>query len=191
MSQPAHNSANRALLLTPRGPAAIAVVRLIGPAVPKFLRAHFSKEPKAGRCVHGILSDGPRIIDDPVIVLLPNDAGRGCEPAWRNVGRAVDARSGREIWIRNHRTGGGGAGAGRRRRRHAAGARSGGPSAAGPDGTGIARPAGPGPGMGSVQGGPTIAQQNSATPRGYNSRSSASPAFGGHCRARPTSANRH
>jgi small GTP-binding protein len=74
MSPPAQNQTNRAIVLTPCGPAAIAVVRLIGPAVPEFLRDHFSKEPKAGRCVHGILSDGPRIIDDPVIVWLPENA---------------------------------------------------------------------------------------------------------------------
>ena len=67
--------ANCAILLTPRGSAAIAVVRLIGPAVPEFLRQHFSKEARVGRCVHGSLTDGPRIFDDPVIVLLPDNGG--------------------------------------------------------------------------------------------------------------------
>src|SRR5215212_6939764 len=64
--------ANRALLLTPPGGAAIAVVRLTGPAVPAFLATHFSRPAAAGRCVHGGLADaaGP-VIDDPVVVLHP------------------------------------------------------------------------------------------------------------------------
>jgi tRNA modification GTPase len=63
---------NRAILLTPLGPAAIAVVRFAGPATAEFLRRHFSKEIKPGRCVHGTLTDGARVIDDPVVVALPN-----------------------------------------------------------------------------------------------------------------------
>ena len=62
---------NRAYLLTPPGPAAIAVVRLVGPAVPTFLKAHFSKQPVEQRCVHGDLIDEGQVLDDPVIVLLP------------------------------------------------------------------------------------------------------------------------
>jgi small GTP-binding protein len=60
---------NRAMLLTPPGVGAIAVVRLRGPATEAFLREHFSKSAEPGRCVHGTLRDGDRIIDDPVIVL--------------------------------------------------------------------------------------------------------------------------
>jgi tRNA modification GTPase len=65
---------NRAYLLTPPGPAAIAVVRLVGPAVPAFLRSHFSKQPVEQRCVHGDLIDEGQVLDDPVIVLLPGAA---------------------------------------------------------------------------------------------------------------------
>jgi small GTP-binding protein len=63
--------ADRALLLTPPGGAAIAVVRLTGPGVDAFLKAHFSKRPAEGRCVHGELRDDGRVIDDPVVVLHP------------------------------------------------------------------------------------------------------------------------
>jgi tRNA modification GTPase len=61
--------ANRAALLTPPGAAAIAVVRLRGPGVKEFLARHFSRLGRAGRCVHGELVDGERVIDDPVVVL--------------------------------------------------------------------------------------------------------------------------
>ena len=62
---------NQALLLTPAGPAAIAVIRLLGDGVAAFLGRHFSGKAQVGRCVHGDLVDGPRVIDDPVMVLLP------------------------------------------------------------------------------------------------------------------------
>lgn len=65
--------AGRAMVLTPPGAAAIAVVRLAGPGVGAFLDRHFSRKiPAPGRCVHGDLCDGPRVIDDPVVVV-----GRG------------------------------------------------------------------------------------------------------------------
>jgi small GTP-binding protein len=63
---------NQAFQLTPPGMAAIAVVRLLGPGVDPFLSQHFSRTPRVGRCVHGNLSDGDRVIDDPVVVLLPD-----------------------------------------------------------------------------------------------------------------------
>ena len=59
----------RALLLTPAGGAAIAVVRIVGAGVGGFLREHFSKPVRAGRCVYGTLSEGAREVDDPVVVL--------------------------------------------------------------------------------------------------------------------------
>ena len=59
----------RAILLTPLGSAAIAVVRLAGAGVQSFLRTHFSRPAIEGRCVHGELTDGARLIDDPVVVL--------------------------------------------------------------------------------------------------------------------------
>jgi tRNA modification GTPase len=60
---------NVAMLLTPPGSGAIAVIRIAGPAVAAFLSAHFSQEPRAGRAVHGRLSDGSSVLDDPVVVL--------------------------------------------------------------------------------------------------------------------------
>ena len=66
---------NLAILLTPPLPGAIAVVRLLGAGVDGFLRAHFSKEVKLERCVHGTLFDGDRVIDDPVVVIFPDGSG--------------------------------------------------------------------------------------------------------------------
>jgi tRNA modification GTPase len=60
---------NVAVLLTPPGSAAIAVIRLCGLAVGGFLVNHFSKSTKLNRCVHGDLVDAGRIIDDAVVVL--------------------------------------------------------------------------------------------------------------------------
>src|SRR5687767_14662637 len=60
---------NLALLLTPTGAAAIAVVRLSGNGVGAFLRTHFACPAKEGKPVHATLTDGDRVIDDPVVVL--------------------------------------------------------------------------------------------------------------------------
>ena len=62
-------SKGRCILLTPPGGAAIAVVRLAGDGVSQFLRDHFDRPVKPGRCVHGMLRDGRREIDDPVVVV--------------------------------------------------------------------------------------------------------------------------
>lgn len=62
---------DRAILLTPAGSAAIAVVRLIGPGVEAFLLDHFSGRPAEGRCVHGNIVDGDRVIDDAVVAICP------------------------------------------------------------------------------------------------------------------------
>jgi small GTP-binding protein len=59
------------MLLTPRAGnegSAIAVIRLKGPGVTAFLLKHFSREPLAGRSVHGELRDGETLIDDMVLV---------------------------------------------------------------------------------------------------------------------------
>ena len=64
-----------AILLTPPGSAAIALVRLAGAGVPSFLRTHFSRPAVEGRCVHGDLKDGTRVVDDPVVVLHRGGAG--------------------------------------------------------------------------------------------------------------------
>jgi tRNA modification GTPase len=60
---------NTAFLLTPPGPAAIAVVRIHGPQVGEFLRKHFSRPVVPGRCIYGILADAQREIDDAIVVL--------------------------------------------------------------------------------------------------------------------------
>lgn len=61
---------NVAILLTPPGSAAIAVIRIVGPRVSGFLRERFAKPARVGRCVHGNLHDGERVIDDAVVVLV-------------------------------------------------------------------------------------------------------------------------
>ena len=68
----AQSSSNRAILLTPPGAAAIAVIRLSGPAVVPFLRAHFNRDVQPGWPIHADLTDGQRTIDDPVVVLSSN-----------------------------------------------------------------------------------------------------------------------
>ncbi len=65
---------NQAIQLTPPGSAAIAVVRLKGPRLADFLRQHFSRPARPDRCVHGVLTDGDRVIDDPVVVLAADGA---------------------------------------------------------------------------------------------------------------------
>jgi tRNA modification GTPase len=61
---------NCAILMTPPGAAAIAVVRLVGPGVHGFLKSHFSRTVVPGRPVHGEIRDvGGVVIDDPVVVL--------------------------------------------------------------------------------------------------------------------------
>lgn len=60
---------NRAILLTGRGAAAIAVLRLAGPLVPAFLQSHFSAVASIGRPVHGDLRAGDHVLDDPVVLL--------------------------------------------------------------------------------------------------------------------------
>lgn len=65
-----HQSQSRALLLTPPGTAAIAVVRLVGPKVEPFLQQFFSAKPQLSRPIHGTLREQDRILDDPVVVLI-------------------------------------------------------------------------------------------------------------------------
>jgi tRNA modification GTPase len=65
-------SENVAVLLTPPGAAAIAVVRLSGADVDRFLRERFSRAAPPGRCVHADLSDeSGNVLDDAVVVRLP------------------------------------------------------------------------------------------------------------------------
>ncbi len=63
-------ASNVAMLLTPAGAAAIAVIRVRGPNVRSFLHAHFSRSAKQNRAVHGDLHDGETILDDAVVVLI-------------------------------------------------------------------------------------------------------------------------
>ncbi len=61
---------NRALVLTPAGAAAIAVVRLSGPGARGFIESHFTSPLAAGRAIHGrFLGSKAEVIDDPVAVL--------------------------------------------------------------------------------------------------------------------------
>jgi tRNA modification GTPase len=69
---------NLAVLLTPPGSAAIAVVRIEGPAVGSFLAATFSRPTPIGRPVHGELHDGRRVIDDPVVARIADDVADIC-----------------------------------------------------------------------------------------------------------------
>jgi small GTP-binding protein len=59
---------NRVSQLTASGVAAIAVVRFTGPGVDAFLARRFSKPVLPGRCVHGLIQDDQRVIDDAVAV---------------------------------------------------------------------------------------------------------------------------
>ncbi|HZZ43523.1 MAG TPA: GTPase [Tepidisphaeraceae bacterium] len=60
---------NRAILLTAPSPAAIAVIRILGPAVSAFLTNHFSRPTKLHHCVHADLFDeSHQVLDDAVIV---------------------------------------------------------------------------------------------------------------------------
>jgi tRNA modification GTPase len=71
-ASPVHSMSekNEAILLTPTGAGAIAVVRLRGPKVREFLTKHFSCTSMPMRCMHGELSDEQgQTIDDPVVVL--------------------------------------------------------------------------------------------------------------------------
>lgn len=64
-------STNHAILLTAPGSGAIAVVRLSGESVGRFLERHFTRQAKIGRCVHGQLRDeSGRVLDDPVVARL-------------------------------------------------------------------------------------------------------------------------
>ena len=65
---PGRRANDRAILLTPPGAGAIAVVRLAGGGVATFLREHFDKSVEPGRCVHGTLAERGRVLDDPVVV---------------------------------------------------------------------------------------------------------------------------
>jgi small GTP-binding protein len=66
--------AGEAIVLTPAGAAAIAVVRLRGKDVEKFLAKYFSRAPRPGFCVHGELRDGQTVLDDPLVMLAENRA---------------------------------------------------------------------------------------------------------------------
>ncbi len=68
----------RAMLLTAPGAAAIAVVRIDGPGVVSFLRAHFTRSPVINKPIHGDLRDGDRVIDDPVVALLSETQADVC-----------------------------------------------------------------------------------------------------------------
>ena len=66
---------NKVMVLTPAGVGAIAVLRMRGSGVEKFLAQHFSRRPRIGRCVHADVHDQGQVIDDAVVVMLPDDLG--------------------------------------------------------------------------------------------------------------------
>lgn len=68
---------NRAILLTPPGAAAIAVIRISGDCVAEFARRHLDRPLAPSRPVHANLRDGEMIVDDPVVVL--SEDGRSAE----------------------------------------------------------------------------------------------------------------
>lgn len=78
MSTPAARSqedAGLAMLLTPPGSGAIAVVRLTGARVVEFAKNHLSRPPAVGRCLHADLRDeSGTVLDDVVAVLTDDDA---------------------------------------------------------------------------------------------------------------------
>jgi small GTP-binding protein len=57
-----------AMVLTPKGVGAIAVIRLKGVRVDSFLATYFSKKVIEGKVVHGEIRDGGKVIDDAVVV---------------------------------------------------------------------------------------------------------------------------
>src|SRR4030095_4581903 len=65
---PSGSMSSTAMLLTPPGAAAIAVIRLCGPNVQPFLLRHLSRTGKVNRCVHADLRDGQLILDDVMAV---------------------------------------------------------------------------------------------------------------------------
>ncbi len=66
---------NRAIVLTPTGVGAIAVVRITGPGTARLLAEHFSRGWKEGRSVYGEILDGERVLDDGLVVLLEGGTG--------------------------------------------------------------------------------------------------------------------
>ena len=63
-------SQNWAMLMTPPGSGAIAVVRLKGPRVEPFLSTHLSRSAAVGRCIHCDLRDGDNVLDDVIVALV-------------------------------------------------------------------------------------------------------------------------
>src|SRR4051812_47889689 len=63
-------AASRAILLTPPGTSAIAVLRLTGPLVAVLLRDHVSRPIAPGRCVPAFLRAAhANVIEDPIVAL--------------------------------------------------------------------------------------------------------------------------
>jgi small GTP-binding protein len=58
----------KVIVLTAAGTYAIAVVRICGSGVEEFLQRHFSRPLRKDQAVHGILRDGGKDLDDPVVL---------------------------------------------------------------------------------------------------------------------------
>jgi tRNA modification GTPase len=65
---------NRAILMTPPGVAAIAVIRLTGAESHSFVEKHFSRPLRPGKLTHGVLRDEAGVeIDDPIVLLAGDE----------------------------------------------------------------------------------------------------------------------
>ena len=89
---------NVAVVLTPPGLAAIAVVRLCGPLNAAFAAAHLSRMPKVGRCVHADVRvaqvDAPTCDERPAQVGVPTGATHaGGTAAWTTLDDVVVVRT--------------------------------------------------------------------------------------------------
>lgn len=62
-----------AMLLTPQGSGAIAVVRLCGPLNSSFAESHLTRAPRLNHCIYCDVRDGGETLDDVVVLLT--DAG--------------------------------------------------------------------------------------------------------------------
>ncbi|HWB54166.1 MAG TPA: GTPase [Tepidisphaeraceae bacterium] len=65
---------NKAMLLTPSGTAAVAVIRIDGPGVSDFLNHCFDRPVLEGKCVYGRIHNGVRSIDDAIVTQQCNSA---------------------------------------------------------------------------------------------------------------------
>ncbi|MFI5338191.1 MAG: hypothetical protein ACHQ5A_15490, partial [Opitutales bacterium] len=78
----AETPANRHILLTPPGAGAIAVIRLLGPAVGDFLREHFSRPvpPVSSPAEFPVAAVPAKVIGLDSVARVPNSVARASSP---------------------------------------------------------------------------------------------------------------